>query len=47
MHNWRICLRSGNVTKPCMTVAPGVNTYPTKMEDGIVLLALDLAQVAA
>lgn len=47
MHNWRICLHSGTVTKPCQTDAPGVSTYPTKIEDGIVLLALDQAQVAA
>ena len=47
MHNWRICLPTGNVTKPCDSAAPEVQTYRTKVEEGIVLLALDQAQAAA
>jgi len=47
MHNWRICLETGRVAKPCETSAPPVRTFETKVEDGIVLLALDIAQAAA
>ena len=47
MHNWRICLESGRVSKPCDSSAPAVRTFPIKVEDGIVLLSLDQVQVAA
>ncbi len=47
LHNWRICLESGTVAKPCESQAPSVRTFPTKVENGIVLLALDEAQAAA
>ena len=47
MHNWRICLESGQVAKPCESNAPSVRTFEAKVEDGIVLLALDEAQAAA
>jgi nitrite reductase (NADH) small subunit len=47
MHNWRICLESGRVTKPCESSAPAVRTFATKVEEGIVLLSLDQAQMAA
>jgi nitrite reductase (NADH) small subunit len=38
LHNWRICLESGFVTKPCEEGTPAVKTFPVKIEDGIVLL---------
>lgn len=38
LHNWRICLESGHVQRPCDTAAPAVRTYPTKVENGIVML---------
>ena len=41
LHNWRICLRSGLVERPCDTAAPAVSTYQTKVEDGIVMLAAE------
>ncbi|MEZ5402080.1 MAG: nitrite reductase small subunit NirD [Bryobacteraceae bacterium] len=47
LHNWRICLESGVVTKPCDTAAPAVRTYPVRVEDGIVLLGMDEAVAAA
>jgi nitrite reductase (NADH) small subunit len=47
LHNWRICLETGAVTKPCADHAFVVRTFETKVEDGIVLLALDQAQRAA
>ena len=42
LHNWRICLESGSVAAPC---SPGaehnrVRTFETKVEDGVVLLAV-------
>lgn len=47
IHNWRICLESGRVTKPCESSTTPVRTFPVRVENGIVLLALDQAQVAA
>lgn len=41
LHNWRICLDSGQVQRPCDTAAPAVRTYRTKVEDGVVMLATD------
>jgi nitrite reductase (NADH) small subunit len=47
LHNWRICLESGQVAKPCETNAPAVRTFETRVENGIVMLALDVVQAAA
>src|SRR5437868_3619673 len=47
LHNWRICLESGRLTKSCEGGMGEVRTFPVKVENGIVLLALDQAQVAA
>jgi nitrite reductase (NADH) small subunit len=41
LHNWRICLESGHVQRPCDTATPAVRTYRTKVEDGVVMLAAD------
>ncbi len=41
LHNWRVCLESGKVTKPCDGVEHQVRTFEVKVEDGIVMLALD------
>jgi nitrite reductase (NADH) small subunit len=38
LHNWRVCLESGQVERPCDTAAPAVRTYATRVEDGIVML---------
>jgi len=47
LHNWRICLESGMVTKPCVDGTPRVRTYPVEVRDGIILLGIDAAQAAA
>ena len=47
LHNWRICLESGGIARPCDSEAAPVRTFPVKVEDGIVLLALDEARIAA
>jgi nitrite reductase (NADH) small subunit len=41
MHNWRICLETGSVSKPCESGAPSVRTFPVKVEDGIVMLCVE------
>ena len=40
MHNWRVCLDSGEVTKPCEAGVPGVQTFPVKVEHGVILLGV-------
>jgi nitrite reductase (NADH) small subunit len=45
LHNWRVCLLSGEVTKGCGNGSPTVRSFETKVEEGIVLLAFDVAQV--
>lgn len=47
LHNWRICLESGEVTRPCDTGAPAVRTFPIQVVDGIVMLAPNQVKVAA
>jgi nitrite reductase (NADH) small subunit len=47
LHNWRICLETGQVTKPCESGAPAVRTFPVKVEEGIVLLGIEGAVKAA
>lgn len=38
LHAWRVCLTSGKVTKPA--VAACVDTYPVRVENGILVVAL-------
>jgi len=40
LHNWRVCLESGSVSKPCDTKAAPLRTFPIRVEDGIVLLGM-------
>lgn len=40
LHNWRICLETGDVTKPCASGMPPVRTFPVKVTDGYVMLGL-------
>jgi nitrite reductase (NADH) small subunit len=47
LHNWRICLDSGEVSRPCESGAPPVRTFPVEVVDGIVMLACDQARIAA
>ena len=41
LHNWRVRLETGVVSRPCDAGAPNLKTYQVKVEDGIVMLALD------
>jgi nitrite reductase (NADH) small subunit len=47
LHNWRICLESGRVSRPCESGAPSVRTFPIEVVDGIVMLAVDQVRIAA
>ncbi len=47
LHNWRVCLETGRVTKPCDAATPSVRTFPVKIQDGIVWLGLEAVQAAA
>ena len=47
LHNWRICLESGEVSRPCESGAPPVRTFPIQVVDGILMLAHDQAMLAA
>ncbi len=40
LHNWRVCLESGSVTKPCEGANPTIQTYPVKIEQGIIMLGI-------
>jgi nitrite reductase (NADH) small subunit len=40
LHNWRICVDSGNVAKPSGETAC-VRSYQTSVEDGIVVIAME------
>ena len=44
LHNWRICLDTGQVVKPTNEHAPCVRTFPVKVENGVVMLST-LAEV--
>ena len=41
LHNWRVCLDSGSVTKPCQADVPPVQTFPVKLEDGVIMLGIE------
>ena len=47
LHNWRVCLETGAVTKPCAENTPRVRTYPVEVRNGIVVLGLEAVQAAA
>lgn len=47
LHNWRVCLESGAVKRPCSDGATAVTTFPVSVIDGIVMLAVDQARAAA
>ena len=46
MHNWRICVDSGNVAKPSDQGAC-VRTFAASVEDGIVVVAVEDERAAA
>ena len=41
LHAWKINLASGRVERPSQGSPPCIRTYPTRLEDGIVLIQLD------
>jgi nitrite reductase (NADH) small subunit len=47
LHNWRVCLESGRLERPCSEGSRPVRTFSTRIENGIILLALDEIQAAA
>ncbi|HLH19220.1 MAG TPA: nitrite reductase small subunit NirD [Bryobacteraceae bacterium] len=42
LHGYKICLESGNMLSPDLGVR--VDTYPVRVEDGVVLLQIDPAK---
>lgn len=44
LHNWRICLDTGQVVKPTNEHAPCVRTFPVKVENGVVMLSTLVAE---
>jgi nitrite reductase (NADH) small subunit len=47
LHNWRVCLNSGEVTRGCAGERRAVRTYPVRVRDGVVMLGLETAEAAA
>jgi nitrite reductase (NADH) small subunit len=47
LHNWRICLESGEVSRPCAAGNPAVRTFPVEVVDGIVMVACGEVRIAA
>ena len=45
LHAYRVCLETGKVTKPDLCVK--VDTYPVRVEDGVVLIAVPEEQEKA
>ena len=41
LHNWRICLETGSVSKPCSEHTPQVRKFPVEVRDGIVSLGVE------
>lgn len=46
LHNWRVCLQSGQLERPCEGSASRVRTFSTRVEDGVVLLSLEELRAA-
>jgi nitrite reductase (NADH) small subunit len=44
LHNWRICLESGEVRKGCNGQDIRLRTFDVKVEDGTVMLSLEKRQ---
>ena len=47
LHNWRVSLESGCLERPCNSAVPAIRTFATRVEDGVILLALDELRAAA
>jgi nitrite reductase (NADH) small subunit len=46
LHNWRICLETGRVAAPSDQPHACVRTFDVRVEDGVILLALEAAKAA-
>jgi nitrite reductase (NADH) small subunit len=44
LHGWKVSLDSGNVLKPDVCVK--VDTYPLKIEDGVILIQIEKSEEA-
>lgn len=40
LHAWKVDLETGVVERPAGTGEPGIATYPTRVEDGVIVVAL-------
>lgn len=38
LHNWRICLETGEVSKPCEAGIPAITQFPVRVEEGLIYL---------
>lgn len=47
LHNWRICLETGAVTKPCADEEISIRTFDVRLENGLVMLSLDRSEANA
>ena len=47
LHNWRVCLESGKVTKPCAEGMPQIRTFPVEVRDGMIVMGLTGSRAAA
>ncbi|HEV2445385.1 MAG TPA: nitrite reductase small subunit NirD [Candidatus Sulfopaludibacter sp.] len=45
LHGYKVCLESGNVLKPDVSVR--VDTYPVRVEDGVISIQLESSQEKA
>ena len=47
LHNWRVSLESGRVTKPCDGEDLSVRTFDVRVENGVLMLSLEAMETAA
>jgi nitrite reductase (NADH) small subunit len=47
LHTWKISLIDGRVERPSSSGDVGVTTYPTRVEDGVVVVALPVVALGA
>lgn len=45
LHGWRVCLDSGETTKPCDAGVAPVKTFPVRIDEGILLVGLNEAEL--
>jgi nitrite reductase (NADH) small subunit len=47
LHSWKVNLADGSVERPAGAKDHCVSTYPTRVEDGVVMVGLPAAEAAA